>query len=201
MILKRLYELSKNLITSSTTEWEKIKAQSHKSDWILMNCAIPFYSLIIVAYFVGKLLNSIGGSITENGWFQMGNMYIIADLVLRFGIHLVVLYSLAFLLGYVNGGFSVSKDKDTNFRFVFYSLVPVYVAYIFAGVIPAWSDIFIIIGLISIYLLWTGAKLIMEVGADKIFPYLISIVVLYLLVFKLYNEIFNRILRYISSIS
>ncbi len=195
MYFRLFYERTRNLIVDPVHEWEKIKLENARSEHISFYLAFPIFIAITFSYLLGKLWPS------ERNYFnQYDTIFIITDLLLQFAIPLLVLYTLYSVVKYINQGFQISTtDRNRDFRYLFYSLIPVYLYFIFSDLVPRFENIFILIGIFSIYLLYTGAKIMMEISIEKVIPYIVSLIIVYMLIYKIISEICRNLLHFIGN--
>ncbi len=161
-----LIERVKAIILKPKDEWPKIAGESTSSGDLLTRYVMPLAAIGPVASFLGGQVFGYGalGISVKPG--LMGGL---GTLVTSYVLALVGIIALAFIADFLAPKFGGEANRTKAFRLVAYGATASMVAGVF-GLVPALS-IFGLLGLYSLYLLFTGAAPLMKVPQDKVLPF------------------------------
>jgi hypothetical protein len=163
-----LVERVKNILLSPKTEWPVIAAESTDvkslyTGYIMILAAIP-----AIAGIIGMLFLRFAGAA-------------VATAIAQYVLTLVMVFLVALLIDALAPTFGGTKSLVNALKLVAYSATAGWVASI-ALVIPVLGHIIALIGsLYGIYLLYIGLPVLMKCPQEKVIPYLVVTIVIWIL--------------------
>lgn len=176
-----IVERAKAIILSPKDEWPRIAAEPTTQADILKSYVLPLAA-------IGPVASLIGGQIFGYGAF--GFSYrpsitsAISTAILTYALSIVGVYVMMFIADFLAPKFNGESNRLYAFKLIAYSYTAAWLAGIF-GLIPALA-FFGLLGIYSLYLLYTGVTPLMKVPQDKAGGYtavtILCAIVLYLVV-------------------
>lgn len=161
-----ILDRAKAIILKPKEEWPKIEAEQKSTAEILKSYVLPLAAIGPVAGFLGGQIFGYGGFGFS---FRPSFMGGISTMLISFVLGIVAVFVLAFIADWLAPKFDGQSNRENAFRLVAYSYTAGWLAGIF-GLIPT-LGFFGILGLYSIYLLYTGAAPLMKVPQEKAVGY------------------------------
>lgn len=163
---KALIERAKSIILRPNEEWPNIEAETSSQGDILRNYVLPLAA-------IGPVAALIGGQVFSSGAFGFSYrpslMSGISTALIGFVMAIVSVFVLSFFADFLAPKFGGMSDRGKAFKLVAYSFTASWVAGIFS-LIPSLA-FFGLLGLYSLYLLYTGVTPLMKVPEDKSLGY------------------------------
>lgn len=157
-----IVDRAKAIILTPKEEWPKIAAEPATQADILKSYVLPLAA-------IGPIASLIGGQIFGYGAFgfsyRPGIVSAISTAILTYVLSIVAVYVLMFIADFLAPKFNGESNPLNAFKLVAYSYTASWVAGIF-GLIPALA-FFGLLGIYSLYLLYTGVTPLMKVPQDK----------------------------------
>ena len=170
-----LVERVKNIIVQPKLEWPVIAAESHTVQDLYTKYVMLLVAIAPVASFIGYSLVGMGGfGVTYRIPIGAGVAYMVLSYVLSLG----AVYVVALAIDALAPTFGGQKDFMQAFKLAAFAPTAAWLAGIFS-LIPALA-ILGLVGLYSIYLLYLGLPVLMKVPEDKAIPYLVVLVIVFL---------------------
>ena len=157
-----IFERAKAIILTPREEWNKIAGETTPQGDILLRYAIPLAAIGPVAGFIGGQLFGYGAFGFS---YRPGIIEGLSTALVSFALSLASLYVVSFIADFLAPKFGGEANKFNAFKLVAYSYTASWAAGIF-GLIPS-LGFFGLLGLYSIYLLYTGATPMMKVPQEK----------------------------------
>ena len=159
-----LIERVKGIILSPKTEWPTIAAESGDTAYLFQNYVAYLAAIPAVCRFIGLLLVGIG--------IIPALIFAVINYVLAF----VIVYILALIINALATTFDGRKDFESALKVAVYSSTPVWLVGVFL-LVPMLGFL-TILGLYSLYLLWTGLPPLMKSPeGNKTLGYAVAIIV------------------------
>jgi hypothetical protein len=171
-----IVERAKNLILHPQHEWEAIATEPHTvqdlyTGYVMILAAIP-----AVCYFIGFSL--VGPTFVGVG-YRVPIAHGVAHMISLYVLTIGFVYALAAFIDSFAPKFGGERNFIQSFKIAAYAPTPAWLAGVFY-LIPAFS-ILTLLGLYSLYLLYTGVPLLKRVSEDKGIP-LVAVVMIATLV-------------------
>lgn len=157
-----IFARAKAIILTPKDEWPKIAAEPSTQNDILMRYVLPLAAIGPIATFIGGQLFGFGG---------FGFTYrpsIIGGLItalITFALSIASVFVMMFICDFLAPKFAGESNRLNAFKLVAYSYTASWAVGIF-HLIPA-LGFFALLGLYSLYLLYSGATPLMKVPEDK----------------------------------
>jgi hypothetical protein len=152
----------KAIILTPKDEWPKIAAETTPQGDILRSYVLPLAA-------IGPIASFIGGQVFGYGMFGFSYrpslVWSLSSALVSYVLSIVSVFVLAFIADLLAPKFDGQSNKLAAFKLVAYSYTAGWLASVF-GLIPS-LGFFSILGLYSLYLLYTGATPLMKVPQDK----------------------------------
>lgn len=158
-----LIERIKAILFKPKEEWPRIAGESTSSGDLLTRYVMPLAAIGPVASFLGGQIFGFGAFGIS---YRPGLMAGLGTMAASYALALGGIIALAFIADQLAPRFGGTANRTAAFRLVAYGATASMVAGIF-GLVPALS-IFGLLGLYSLYLLFTGAGPLMKVPQDKV---------------------------------
>ncbi len=159
---KSIAERAKAIILTPKDEWLKIQSETTSQSDLLTRYAIPLAA-------IGPVASLVGGQLFGYGAFgfsyKPGIIAGLSTALVSFALSLVSLFVVSFIADFLAPKFGGESNKLNAFKLVAYSYTASWAVGIF-GLVPSLA-FFGLLGLYSIYLLYSGATPMMKVPGDK----------------------------------
>lgn len=163
---------ARNLLLSPSAEWRNIAAEATSVERIYRNYVLYLAAIGPIAGFIGTSLIGVGG-------LRIGLASGLCLAVLRYLVSLAMLHAMAIVINRLAHHFGGRPDFLGAFKLAAYSMTAAWLANVFT-VIPA-LGLFAIVGLYSVYLLFTGIPVLTRAPVLKVPIYTIAVVLIGLL--------------------
>ncbi|HEX8058934.1 MAG TPA: Yip1 family protein [Novosphingobium sp.] len=157
-----LVDRAKAMILTPKDEWAKIATERTPQGDILKSYVIPLAAIGPVAALIGWQV--FGYGVLGFSW-KPGLVWSLSTALVSFVMAIVSVFVLAFIADQLAPKFGGVSDKANAFKLVAYGYTASWLAGIF-GIIPSLA-FFSLLGLYSLYLLYTGATPLLKVPQDK----------------------------------
>ncbi|MBV1917666.1 MAG: YIP1 family protein [Sphingomonadaceae bacterium] len=161
-----LVDRAKAIILKPKDEWPKIEAEQKSTGDILRSYVLPLAAIGPVAALLGGQIFGYGGFGFS---FPPSLISGISTALISYALGIVAIFVMAFIADWLAPKFDGQSNRANAFRLVAYSYTAAWLAGIF-GLIPSLA-FFGLLGLYSIYLLYTGAAPLMKVPQEKAVGY------------------------------
>ena len=167
-----IIERAKNILLQPKAEWPRIEAEPATVGSIYSNYVIYVAAVPVLATLIGSLLFGYGfGGVTIRP--SLGAALTTA--VLQYALQLGAVYVFALIIDWLAPRFGGESNRVNAFKLAAYSATASWLAGIFA-LVPALAFLSIL-GIYSIYLLYTGAPVLMRIASDRAFTYTAAVIV------------------------
>lgn len=163
---KSLVARAKAIILTPKDEWPRIALETNSQGDILRSYVLPLAAIGPVATFIGGQVFGYG---LLGFSYKPGLVWALSNAVVSYVLAIVSVFVLTFIADFLAPKFGGQSNRLAAFKLVAYSYTAAWLAGIF-GIIPALA-FFSILGLYSLYLLYTGATPLMKVPQDKAVGY------------------------------
>ena len=167
-----LIERAKNILLQPKAEWPKIEAEPATVGSIYSNYVIYVAALPVLATLIGSLVFGYG---ITGVTFRPSLGAALTTAVLQYALQLGAVYVFAMIIDWLAPRFSGESNRVNAFKLAAYSATASWLAGSFA-LVPALAFLSIL-GLYSIYLLYTGAPVLMKIAGDRSFTYTAAVIV------------------------
>jgi hypothetical protein len=168
-----LVERVKRILLQPKSEWPVIEREPGTAGYLF-----PNYVAILAA--IPPVCAFIGTSIIGFGPYRVGIVGGLLRAVVVYVLTLAGVFVMAYVIDFLAGTFGTRKNLDNAMKVSAYAGTPAWVAGVF-DIIPALAFMGIL-GLYSIYLLYTGIAALMKPPADKALLYTIAAIICAILV-------------------
>jgi Yip1 domain len=167
-----LIERAKNILLQPKAEWPKIEAEPASVGSIYSNYVIYVAAIPVLATLIGSLVFGYGiAGVT----FRPSLGAALTTAVLQYALQLGAVYVFALIIDWLAPRFGGESNRVNAFKLAAYSATASWLAGAFA-LVPALAFLSIL-GLYSIYLLYTGAPVLMKIAGDRAFTYTAAVIV------------------------
>jgi ABC-type multidrug transport system fused ATPase/permease subunit len=178
-------ERIKGILLRPQEEWQTIAGETTPIAELYTNYIILLAAIGPVAAFIG--LSLVGVSMPVGGTYRVPVIIGILHAILQYGLTLIGVYVLAFIIDALAPTFSGEKNIDQAFKLATYSYTPGWLVGIFA-LIPV-LGILGILGLYGLYLLYVGLPVLMKSPKEKSIGYTIAIIIAAIIIFVVIGAI------------
>jgi hypothetical protein len=178
-------ERIKGILLRPQAEWQTILGETTTIAELYKKYIILLAAIGPIAAFIGMSL--VGVSVPVSGTYRVTITTGILLAVVQYGLTLVGVYVLAFIIDTLAPTFSGEKNIDQAFKLATYSYTPAWLAGIFA-LIPAFG-ILGILGLYGLYLLYVGLPVLMKSPKEKSIGYTVAVIIAALIIFVVINAV------------
>jgi hypothetical protein len=158
MNLQEIINRAININVKPASEWQVVAKETSDKNQVIMGYAIPLTVLVAIAYLLGNVI------FPHLGLFSIP--YSVASAVVQFLVSFLGMFVSAFIINAIASHFDSKTDINATFKWVVYSFTPVWIVNILIGIVPDLSFVGVV-GLYSLYLLWTGASPVLGTPEDK----------------------------------
>lgn len=164
---------AKAIILKPNEEWPIVAVEPTSVQDVLVKYAIPLAAIGPVCAFIGGQVFGINAIfVTYHPSLLSG----ISTMVATFVLSLVSIFVLAFIANLLAPKFSGREDYTRAFKLCAYAMTAAWVVGVFQ-LIPSLGMLAFLLGLYSLYLLYTGVTPMMAVPADKAVGYTVVTVI------------------------
>jgi len=174
-----IMERIKGILLKPKEEWQTIAGETTSIADVYKNYIFILAAIGPVASFIGMSL--VGINLPMGGSFRVSIARGITSAVVQYGLTLVGVYVLAFIIDALAPTFSGEKNLNQAFKLAAYSHTPGWLVGVFA-LIPA-LGILGILGLYGLYLLYVGLPVLMKSPKEKITGYTVAIIISAIILF------------------
>lgn len=161
-----IVDRAKAIILTPKDEWVKIAGETTPQGDVLKSYVLPLAA-------IGPLAGLIGGQVFGYGAlgfsYKPSLVWSLSTAVVSFVLGIVSVFVLAFIADLLAPKFGGQPNRAQAFKLVAYGYTASWLAGVF-GLVPS-LGFFSILGLYSLYLLYTGATPLMQVPQDKAVGY------------------------------
>jgi hypothetical protein len=187
-----LVDRVKNILLQPKQEWEVISGESTTTADLYKNYIMLLAAIGPAASIIG--MSIVGVSMPFMGTFRVPIVTSIVSAVVYYILGLVGVYILAMIIDYLAPTFSGQKNMDQALKLAAYSYTAGWLAGIFV-IIPM-LGILSILGLYSIYLLYTGIPVLMKAPQEKSLGYTVAVVIAAVVIFVVISYIPRAFISY-----
>ncbi|MBK5197580.1 MAG: YIP1 family protein [Methyloceanibacter sp.] len=163
----------KGILLQPKDEWPKIDAEPATIGGIYSSYVVYLVAVPVLCTLIGSLVFGYGfAGVT----YRPSIAAALTTAVLQYGLQLGGVYIFALIIEALSPRFGGNKDRVSAFKLAAYSATASWLAGVFA-LVPG-LGILSLLGLYSLYLLYTGVPILMKVPADKALPYTAAIIVI-----------------------
>lgn len=159
---RSIVDRAKAIILTPKEEWPNILVEAKDQGDILKSYVLPLAA-------IGPVASFIGGQVFGYGAFgfsyRPGLVAALSTAVVTYILSIIGIYVMMLIVDFLAPKFSGVSNRNNAFKLVAYSYTASWLAGIF-GLIPSLA-FFGLLGLYSLYLLYTGATPLMKVPQDK----------------------------------
>jgi hypothetical protein len=182
----------KKILLQPKMEWEIIAAETTTTSELYRNYIMPLAAIGPVASIIG--LSVIGISMPFTGTFRIPIANSIGSAVVQYIFGLIGVYILALIIDLLAPKFAGEKNMNQALKLAAYSYTAGWLSGIFV-VIPTLS-ILMILGLYSLYLLYTGIPILMKAPKEKSLGYTVAVVIAAIIIFMIIGWISGAFISY-----
>ena len=169
-----LVDRVKAILLTPQSEWARIEAEPTSIGEIFRNYVVPLAA-------IGPIATLIGGLVFGHSFlgitYRPGVIGAVATALISYGLALGGIYVTALVIEALAPSFGAIKDRTRAYKVAAYAATASWIVGVF-GAVPT-IGFLSILGLYSLYLLWTGIPVLMKAPADKSTSYtVVSIVVM-----------------------
>ena len=180
---------ARNMLTAPKAEWPVIAGESTGTAELYSGYVAPLAAIAPVAAIVGNLL--FGGHLGFNESIVAG--------IISFVMALVGVYVIARIASKIAPSFGGKDDLAQGLKLVAYAYTAAWIAGVF-GLIPALAVLSIIGGIYSLYLLYTGASVMMGVPRERALGYTAVVILIAIAVYLLIGFIVGSVVVIVSAV-
>jgi hypothetical protein len=188
----QLVDRVKNILLQPKQEWGVISGESTTTADLYKNYIMLLAAIGPAASVIG--MSIVGVSMPFMGTFRVPIVTSIVSAVVYYILGLVGVYILAMIIDYLAPTFSGQKNMDQALKLAAYSYTASWLAGIFV-IIPM-LGILSLLGLYSIYLLYTGIPDLMKSPQEKSLGYTAAVVIAAIVIFVVISYIPRAFIPY-----
>lgn len=160
--INNILNRARNILFSSSVEWETIKVENTNTKSIFISYLIPFS--------IGIAIASLLGSLIFASFYSFGFKFLSA--IVSSVNPLITIYLSSKIINELTPSFGSKKDFNSVFKLVAYSYTASLVISLLINLLPFLS-VLSIFGLYSLYIYWIGMPVMLETSSDKRVGFLI----------------------------
>ncbi len=173
-----LVDRAKNILMQPKQEWAVISAETHTVQGLYTNYAMILAAIPAVAWFIGFSIVGVGMlGISYHVPIAAG----VAHMVVSYLLNLGLIYVLALIIDALAPSFGGEKNFMQALKVSVFAATASWLAGVFA-VVPALS-ILTILGLYTLYLLYTGLPILMRAPEEKAMGYTAVVIIAAIVLF------------------
>jgi hypothetical protein len=157
----------KNIILDPVKAWELIDSENRPIKLVRNSYLFPLIILVSLSAFAGSLI------FTHS---ELSPVYSVFVGLKCLGILLFTVYFTAFIFNEITNALDLGRDSNISFRIVVYSLTPFLLCQILSQLFESLQFVNII-GLYSLYIIWTGVEKFLTPPQRKKMPILIATII------------------------
>lgn len=161
-----LIERAKNILLKPLEEWPRIEAEPSTIQEILLRYVLPLAAIGPVASFIGSQVFGYGALGFS---YRPSLLSSLSSAIVTYVLSVIGIFVLSLIADFLAPKFGGTSNRLSAFKLVAYSWTAGLLAGVF-GIIPSLAFL-AILGLYSVYLLYTGATPLMKVPQDKAVAY------------------------------
>lgn len=173
-----LIDRAKNILLKPLEEWPRIEAEPSTVQEILVRYVLPLAAIGPVAGFIGGQVFGYGAL---GFTYRPSLLSSLSSAIVTYVLSVIGIFVLSLVADFVAPKFGGTSNRLSAFKLVAYSWTAGLVAGVF-GIIPSLAFL-AILGLYSVYLLYTGATPLMKVPQDKAAGYTAVTIVCAILIY------------------
>ena len=163
-----LVERVKNILMTPKTEWPVIAAETTDVKTLYLSYIMILAAIPAIAGVIGMLFLSFAG-------------WAVGYAIIQYILNLLMVFLVALLIDALAPTFGGQKSQINALKLVAYSATAGWIASVFL-IIPVLGGIVALIGsLYGIYLLYLGLPVLMKCPQEKVIPYLVVTIVIWIL--------------------
>lgn len=174
-----LIDRAKNILLQPKQEWVVISGESKAVLDLYRDYIVILAAIGPVAGIIG--ISIVGINLPGTGTYRVPIMTSLFTSLINYVFVLASVYILAMVIDYLAPTFSAEKNMEQAFKLSAYSGTAAWLSGIFI-LIPMLA-ILSVLGLYSVYLLYTGLPVLMKCPREKSMPYTVVIVIAAILIF------------------
>ena len=179
------------LISSPAKAWEEIRLDGDKRK-VFTGFVYPMLGLCAFAVFLGALfINGWGGPES----FQIAMTKCCVVVVSLFGGYFLAAYIINELDVKL---FKLESDVPFVQQFVGYSFVVIFITNIITGLLPSFSLIAFLLQFYTVYVVWEGARVVMEIEEKSRLKYTAVVSAMIIICPLVIEFIFNKLLFFLN---
>jgi hypothetical protein len=160
MDIKQNINRIRGLLAEPKKEFVKILIEDRRKTFLFLQYVLPLLLLYALATYVGNVLF---GAVT----IREGSGVVLKSVIHIVLVQIITLYVGAMFINELLPFFHMPKNGRKAFALVAYSLFPVYLSMILAGLLPGLAKLINLAGLYSILLFWFGAETLIEMPQER----------------------------------
>ncbi|MCW3835895.1 Yip1 family protein [Sphingomonas canadensis] len=187
-----MIERIRNLIANPREEWGRIDAEPMRVRGIVTGWVLPLAAIGPVASTIALIafgLPSFGEVVRPSA------VYLVAGAVLGYALAVAGIYLLSMVIDMLAPGFGGQREPVQAMKVAAYSATASWLSQIFL-IVPL-LNVLVVVGLYSIFLLWTGLPRLMRANREQAAAYtvvvLVAAVVIQILISTISNSVLDRI--------
>ncbi len=161
---------AKNILVSSKAEWRVIAAEPTDVAGLYTGYIMPLAAIPAVCSFLGMWIIGIMG-------FHVGFFGGLTGAILHYVLGLAAVYVAALVASKLAPTFGGQDNIVQALKLIAFSATASWVGGVF-GLIPALGILSLLMSIYSLYLLFTGAALVMNVPEDRAVSYAAAVIIL-----------------------
>jgi hypothetical protein len=181
-----IIERIKGILLRPKEEWQTIAGETTPIAELYKNYVILLAAIGPVASFIGMSLVGVSVPVV-GGAYRVPITTGIMSALVQYGLTLVGVYILAYIIDVLAPTFSGEKNLNQAFKLAAYSYTPGWLVGVFA-LIPA-LGILGILGLYGLYLLYIGLPVLMKSPKEKSTGYTVAIIIAAIIIFVVIGAI------------
>lgn len=185
-----LLDRAKAIILTPKDEWPRIAASPESIGDIYRSWVIPLAAIGPVATLIGGLVFGYGAFGFS---YRPSFMSAVSTAIVSYLMTLVMVYVVALVIDGLAPQFGATKNRTAAFKVAAYGATAAWLAAVF-GLIPALGFLSIL-GLYSLYLIFTGLPFLMKAPADKATGYIVVVVVIMFVIALIIGALTSAVAR------
>lgn len=181
MNANHFFQRTKNIFSEPKREFIRISQEESKPITVFTNFVLPFMIIYVIASYLGEI-------VFTHATFGVGSSVILKNIIFMLLVITSSIYFASLVINETLPLFNTKKSIKQTFALVSYTLLPIYIAFIFSGLLPNLSAIINFIGFYSIILFWIATSSIFNIKKEYRYIFVATSIVLVILIF-----IFTRI--------
>jgi Yip1 domain len=172
-----LINRAKNILLTPNTEWDFVAKEPATVGGLFTGYAIPLSVLPVIGSVVATGLLGIGMGALGG----LGMSFVLGSAAVGFAAGLIMLFLMSFLVNAISPSFNGKSDTVSATKLMTYASTPSWVGGLFA---PFLGSAALVVSIAAIayvvYLIYTGARSVMEVPAEKVAGFTVVTILIYI---------------------